>query len=579
MGHMHLRLRWPAVWLLCLIAPVVSLAAVDCLDQSEAEGRTIRAFTVKSRWNSLGGVQFPVAPGSRYTAEAASLAMNAVRQRLAEDNLAEAQTGGYIGVRFIEACPIATPDGGLDVLINVIEARLPYKDPLSGLLPVPRSNLPSLLKEAPPAFLLFNPEIGVTQDRAMGAAQTLKLQTDLLSAKGILSGVPPEKPSWTLPVAVEGRRSFDKNAYEGLASFAAGHEAPLRILQRFDFHADFQSSRIPQGEATLLQNLARAGTSLRLKPRAGPVRQLTLAPAFRFANNRRLSDRMNDRLEEKAFQVVGVADVGTSLGPLRWAFLLDRASPEDRDTYRRASTLLGWNGQIPLSKKHSNQTLGVEAVIGAGRVWGQAPQYARYFAGNNGVDFLTTPADSPRLAWALTTPRLRSFGQSQATTGAGGATAFWNFNLNLAIPLPPFSFPLIPRDEAAAGVPINELVYRNGTKSAQSFLESYFENIEGKPAEEARRLAEADIRKIEPAMRFITRRANLYSVKPLFLFDAARLAVSGASVGRTIKAMGGGLQLTLVVARFEAGYLWTLDRRPGDSPGNFVLRLAIENLF
>lgn len=579
MGLVHLRRRWPAAWLLSLLAPVASLAAVDCLDQSEAEGRPIRAFTVNSRWNSLGGVQFPVALGSRYTAEAASLAMNAVRQRLAEDNLAEAQTGGYIGVRFIEACPIATPDGGLDVLIRVIEARLPYKDPLSGLLPVPRSNLPSLLKEAPPAFLLFNPEIGVTQDRAMGAAQTLKLQTDLLSARGILSGAPPERPSWTLPVAVEGRRSFDKNAYEGLASFAAGHEAPLRILQRFDFHADFQSSRTPQGEATLLRNLARAGASLRWKPRAGPVRQFTLAPAFRFANNRRLSDRLNDRLEEKAFQVVGVADVATSLGPLRWAFLLDRASPEERVAYRRASTLLGWNGQIPLSSKHTNQTLGVEVVIGAGRVWGHAPQYARYFAGNNSVDFLTTPADSPRLAWALTVPRLRSFGQSQATTGAGGATAFWNFNLNLAIPLPPFSFPLIPRDEAAAGVPINELVYRNGTGSARSFLESYFENIEGKPAGEARRLAEADIRRIEPAMRFITRRANLYSVKPLFLFDAARLAVSGASVGRTVNAMGGGLQLTLVVARFEAGYLWTLDRRPGDSPGNFVLRLAIENLF
>jgi hypothetical protein len=44
-------------------------------------------------------------------------------------------------------------------------------------------------------------------------------------------------------------------------------------------------------------------------------------------------------------------------------------------------------------------------------------------------------------------------------------------------------------------------------------------------------------------------------------------------------ALGGGLQFNVVVAKFEAGYMRTVRRLPGDERGNFVVRLVFERLF
>ena len=43
--------------------------------------------------------------------------------------------------------------------------------------------------------------------------------------------------------------------------------------------------------------------------------------------------------------------------------------------------------------------------------------------------------------------------------------------------------------------------------------------------------------------------------------------------------MGGGIQFTVVTARFEAGYMRTLNPSSGDDRGNFFLRLTFQNLF
>ena len=37
--------------------------------------------------------------------------------------------------------------------------------------------------------------------------------------------------------------------------------------------------------------------------------------------------------------------------------------------------------------------------------------------------------------------------------------------------------------------------------------------------------------------------------------------------------------LTLATARFELGYAWALARKPGEKPGNVVLRMTFQNLF
>jgi hypothetical protein len=80
-------------------------------------------------------------------------------------------------------------------------------------------------------------------------------------------------------------------------------------------------------------------------------------------------------------------------------------------------------------------------------------------------------------------------------------------------------------------------------------------------------------------VNFLADQANLFSVKPLIMFDAARLRAPGTSNNQTRIGIGGGLQLTLVIPKFEAGYMHTVRRVAGDPQGNFVMRLVFQNLF
>jgi hypothetical protein len=63
------------------------------------------------------------------------------------------------------------------------------------------------------------------------------------------------------------------------------------------------------------------------------------------------------------------------------------------------------------------------------------------------------------------------------------------------------------------------------------------------------------------------------------MFDAARINAPSALNNRTRFAVGGGLQFTIVTAKFEAGYMHTVRPLPAESRGNFVFRLYFQNLF
>jgi hypothetical protein len=580
MVHVGIR-SFSALVIGCILiglAPAPAWTADLCLDQSDAEGRPIRAFTVSSRWNSLGDVKFPVPLGTNYTSEAASAAMNAVRMRLNDEADNETQTRGFVGVRYIEACPRMLQDG-LEVAIKVIEIRLPFDNPIKGLLPGTRSNLPSSVVGTPTMLTLFNPEFGLTNDTAIGLAQTAAIRTDLLSVGDVLKRRPNDQPSWTLPLSASGRRGLNEDTYDGFVNLAVGRDAPLETLQRFDVHGNYEASKAPQGDALLERELFRAGALIRVKPATSPLRQLTFLPNVAWSDNRRQAATVNETTHETAVSVVAVADAAIPLGPLRSASLVETSNVENGVSYQRFSTIVGWNVQVPLSRAFSNRTLGIELSASTGHVWGTAPEHSLFYAGNTGMDLFMSPSDSPALPLLLTIPNLRSFGQSRAQTALGGARSYWGLNFNAAIPIASWLLPLIPRDEVATGTPLNVLVYNQGTTSARSFLTSYYEQVEHRNPEEAERLANAEIARIEPALRFITRRANLYALKPLFMFDAVRLSPGEGAPSRTFKGIGGGLQLTVVVARVEAGYLWTLDREPEDPSGNFVFRLIFDNIF
>jgi hypothetical protein len=63
------------------------------------------------------------------------------------------------------------------------------------------------------------------------------------------------------------------------------------------------------------------------------------------------------------------------------------------------------------------------------------------------------------------------------------------------------------------------------------------------------------------------------------MFDVGRDRMRGAIDDRTRFDAGGGLQIDLVLARIEIGYVAALRPLPGDGRGNFVARLFMKRFF
>jgi len=90
--------------------------------------------------------------------------------------------------------------------------------------------------------------------------------------------------------------------------------------------------------------------------------------------------------------------------------------------------------------------------------------------------------------------------------------------------------------------------------------------------------AEQIFEEIRPATHFIIDNANLYSIKPLLMVDVAGMTGSDSTSAMWLAA-GGGVQLTIVTAKFEAGYMHTFSGPTFGNQGNVFVRLVFENLF
>jgi len=63
------------------------------------------------------------------------------------------------------------------------------------------------------------------------------------------------------------------------------------------------------------------------------------------------------------------------------------------------------------------------------------------------------------------------------------------------------------------------------------------------------------------------------------MFDIARISARGYGDSKVRVGLGGGVQLNIVVAKFELGYIRTIRGLPSDGSGNFIIRTVFEKLF
>jgi hypothetical protein len=269
--------------------------------------------------------------------------------------------------------------------------------------------------------------------------------------------------------------------------------------------------------------------------------------------------------------------------------------------YNRLAGLLGYQKEFGAG----TQTIGVEALLGGGKAWGRVPVYASFFGGNDVGNFLYEGPGSPTNTEFPTGPYLRSYGKSEAgahTAGGAvtGGTNYWHANLSVTIPVKPWSRPLIPDEmvqfETRPAKKLNELLEDFAITSANSsifnaLMDQITEELMKKEPtlsadeaeEKAAPIADAKAKEIverdmAPKIRFISRHANLFAVKPLLMFDYAQI---GGTPGSSLRryAAGGGVQLVVILARAEIGYMRTLTKVTGEPTGNVVFRLTFQNLF
>ena len=282
-------------------------------------------------------------------------------------------------------------------------------------------------------------------------------------------------------------------------------------------------------------------------------------------------------------------------------------------------------------------TLGVEIMAGLGHSWGDVPEYARFYGGAANGQFLYDELNAQSLTTFPSGPLLRSSGQKKAgvTVPGGfvrGGTSFRHVNVNISFPVRAWSRPLIPHEwvtssklrsddaEFIGHLPPGESICRDLKSTVKTLVGVSGVNLlvnqqardmltedqktdlrlrgeDNLTAAEQARLDVAEmalsdakekvrpeveqlfVREILPVTNFIADHANIFAVKPLLMFDAARLDLSGGQDIRTRYSLGGGLQIDVVLARFELGYVASVNRAPGDSRGNFVGRLILRRFF
>jgi hypothetical protein len=603
----------------------------ECRDNiTEDAGFKFREVKVKARY--LPDLKHPLpAPGTTYSPATVTTIVQDVSQALTNEALRENEEGqtehkllntvtvgngrvsdafGF-GIKFVTSCTKTVSEsdcrnslGGansqcVDVEINAFSVRVNTGDPISNLLNIPRSNRPSFLSKVPGPLLALNPKVGVEHDRGFGPSAVFDTSTNLLDLSRNLRSLPLHGRKIRLDFRSTGRRSLDGPFYETVSklSFSRGF---ANAFERLALDLDFEADHYPAGQGEFLKNALRIGGNVRLRTHSTLFEAVSFNAHYRWSSNRLNAENplFSEATRENAFEGSALLDGRLWNGTSRLALWVETNSPNRLvDNYQRAAAIWGYQKEFLVVP---NQTIGIEVLAGGGRAWGNTPQYARFYGGNWAKNFIYEAKDAPVLSLFPRGPLLRSFGSGRAIVNEGtpgGATSYWHFNLNVNIPVPKWSSPIVPdisislpKKDPQGKIILDEnqepvmedkplrVILKNQGESSRKVLERLFVK-DGLSEAEAQAKARRELRSINSILGFMADQANIYSFKPLFMFDAARLNSLDAINNRTKFAVGGGLQFTLVIAKFEAGYVRTLRPLPGDDKGNVVLRLFFQNMF
>ena len=522
---------------------------------------------------------------------AATATVRTAWQQAGEDEL-RVSPGGTVAVLVTTPLRdnVGTPTQNVQnvaITIRPVGVRI-HELPLSGgISGVPFAVASTFLPN--PLEKFINSRTGFGIDRAYGLSVAAATATRLLGSSRERNAA-PSSPHTTLDLDTQGRKSITDPFYTGIIGLELAREQPGKLLDHIGLTGRYASSEQPLGSARYSQDFGEVGLKTRLRPDFPALTSVSFGGKFRWSGNRLLDGgALSTRASESGIQGWSIFDghpAGRDSGFLRAGVWTDIASPNNLPgSYQRLVGLLGYAREIPVAP---NQSLGIKLLLGAGQSWGALPEYARFYGGNTGSNFLDDAPASAAITMTPDGPLLRSFGAGQAasrfTLGQRrGGTSFWHVNLDVAIPIRAWSVPLIPnvaiiQDEPGANTTLKQLLQAD-IRSGKTLLITYLKRQQHLTQEQAQAQADKTYREIDPITNYIINQANIVAVKPLILLDIAGIDAPGATQNPMRMGFGGGIQLSIVTAHLELGYAHTVRGAPGDPSGNFFARLAFQRFF
>jgi hypothetical protein len=570
-----------------------SQTKIPCNEITGDMGFTVQSVRISGRWipRSLQTqVEQLVGLGQAFDPPRLSSAIELVR-----DELIKGETGfairltGSTSVLYVDAevCDVSDAEHSqvAQVEIRAYYLRIDLFNLGRNVLPVPRSGKPTFFQEVPSSLLLTSPVFGFNNDRQYGPSVMLQTRTDLLQ----LHRTGKNKSSGTtqLNIDVDARKSLT-NPFHSLGlnldllrpvytDTSIGWNIGVRYAQH---HA-------PLGDGRYARDLFRIYGSVNGGSKIRLARKYTVGAGIRSLQNKYSTDTsIEAENPETGYEFYTVADGRLGKGFSRIGLWFDAGIPREDDllrSYQRIAVRLGYG--VSIGSGHRN--FDVEAVAGSGYTWGSPPAYSQYFAGNAASNFLYEPMMSIYNRVHPDGPLVRSLGEREGgfNTLSGpttGGISYWHLNLNFSIPIGKWARPLIP-DIVISEEP-RRMTLRSALKgqasTAKNFILDDLINNHGFPDnEETEAVAERIVNKdIRPTLDYLAERANIYSIKPLLMFDIAQVGHL-ENMHKTWLAAGIGVQVTIVVARLELGYMHTLAPSSDKGAGNLFLRFILQNFF
>jgi len=586
------KLILTAAWILSCIATSLSQTS-ECRD--EWPGHKVRSVKVKARWLPED-LDLPLKKGDDFTPEKLAATRDAVRKAInhEQDQFAtefvKLERLQLVDINFVRGCgrklPAATCQAeglGTDCVDVEVKLLSLSTNPIfmaATLLPLPRSSSFTFLSGVPRLLRMFDPKFGLAADRELGATPQLEISTDLLSLGEVSQGKPAKARPVELLLTARGSKSVSEPFYTSEVKLSFVLKQPTPAIESLGVEASFTADHEPQLEASYLRNSLRVGGHAAFNVATGFVNRLALNGGYRRSSNR-LGGINGQLVTENSYEGSALVDGRILDGFTRAGVWLDGGKPRNSEAYHRVAGLIGYEKELPVGE----QTIGIEALFGAGKASKHAPEYSLFFGGNTLADFIYQEiADPEKLSFLPSGPILRGYGRNQAgfrfpSGSTLGAHSYHHFNLSIAIPIPSLSAPLIP-DEVVNDNPRTTLrdLVELAMNTGQDALSGSYED-EGLSSDEADAKAAKVFSEIRPGVKYLTDYAKIYSLKPLLMFDEARLSRSDSTDPQYRYSAGGGLQLTIVIAKFQAGYMHAINRFPGEKRGNLIFRLVFTNLF